>query len=68
MFLRGAGVFVGAAKHLHGTAHEPLLVDAMSSEALTTSEIEGEFLDRVSVQSSIQRQLGFFADRRRASG
>jgi hypothetical protein len=38
----------------------------MSTEALTTSEIEGEILDRASVQSSIQRQLGLAADNRRA--
>jgi Fic family protein len=41
------------------------LVDEMSIEALTTSEIEGEFLNRASVRSSIQWQLGLAADRRR---
>jgi Fic family protein len=39
-------------------------VDAISSEALTTSEIEGEILDRVSVQSSVRRQFGLDADNR----
>ena len=39
----------------------------MSTEALTTSEIEGEILDRASVQSSIQRQLGLAAENRRAT-
>jgi len=39
----------------------------MSGEAVTTSEIEGEILNRASVQSSIQRQLGLTADRRRIS-
>lgn len=39
----------------------------MSTEALTTSEIEGEILDRASVQSSIQRPLGLAADNRRAA-
>jgi Fic family protein len=37
------------------------------SEAITTSKIEGELLNRDSVQSSIQRQLGLAADKRRAS-
>jgi Fic family protein len=37
----------------------------MSLDAIMTSEIEGEFLDRASVQSSIQRQLGRAADKRR---
>src|ERR1700753_178397 len=64
-FLRGAGVLIGSAKHLDENARQQLLVDAMSVEALTTSEIEGEILHRASVQSSIQRQLGFISDRRK---
>jgi Fic family protein len=64
-FLRGAGVLVGSAKHLDEDARQQLVVDAMSVEALTTSEIEGEMLNRASVQSSIQRQLGFLFDRRK---
>src|ERR1700694_188507 len=57
-FLVGGGVFVGAAKHLGEEDRNVLTVEAMSTEALTTSEIEGEFLDRASVQSSIRRRLG----------
>jgi Fic family protein len=64
-FLRGTGVLIGSAKHLDENARQQLLVDAMSVEALTTSEIEGEILNRASVQSSIQRQLGFLSDRRK---
>ena len=64
-FLRGAGVLVGSAKHLDEDTRQQLLVDAMSTEALTTSEIEGELLNRASVQSSIQRQLGLISDRRK---
>jgi Fic family protein len=37
----------------------------MSTEAVTTSEIEGEILDRVSVQSSIRKQLGLPTEERR---
>jgi Fic family protein len=37
----------------------------MSTEAVTTSEIEGEILDRASVQSSIRKQLGLSVDERR---
>jgi Fic family protein len=37
----------------------------MSIEALTTSEIEGEILNRASVKSSVRRQLGFLSDRRK---
>src|ERR1700687_3962806 len=34
---------------------------------MRTSEIEGEILDRASVQSSIQRQLGLASDNRRVA-
>src|ERR1700722_1237232 len=66
-FLVGGGTFVGAIKHLGEEDRNQLTVEAMSTEALTTSEIEGEILDRASVQSSIQRQLGFAEDYRRAA-
>ena len=62
-FLVGGGVFVGAVKHLGEEDLNVLTVESMSTEALTTSEIEGEILDRASVQSSIGRQLGLTAAR-----
>ena len=65
--LIGAGVVIGTAKHLGEDERNQLLVEVMSGEALTTSEIEGEILNRASVQSSIQRQLGLAADKRRAT-
>jgi Fic family protein len=65
-FLLGAGVLVGAIKHLNHKDVEELTVEAMSTEALTTSEIEGEILDRASVQSSIRKQLGLAVEERRA--
>jgi Fic family protein len=64
-FLMGSGMFIGAIKHLGDEDRNQLTVEAMSTEALTTSEIEGEILDRASVQSSIQRQLGLAAEKRR---
>src|SRR5450755_3435195 len=66
-FLVGGGVFVGTIKHLGEEDRNQLTVEAMSTEALTTSEIEGEILNRASVQSSIQRQLGLATDRRRVA-
>src|SRR5215469_18861633 len=66
-FLVAGGTFVGAIKHLGEEDRNQLTVEAMSTEAVTTSEIEGEILDRASVQSSIQRQLGLAADNRRAA-
>src|SRR5258708_5420678 len=64
-FLVGAGGFAGALKHLPQSDQEQLTGEAISTEAVTTSEIEGEILDRASVQSSIRRQLGLAADSRR---
>ena len=64
-FLLGSGVFVGSVKHLHEEDKDQLIIESMSTEAVTTSEIEGEILDRASVQSSIRRQLGFSADQNR---
>ena len=64
-FLVGSGTFVGAIKHLDDEDRNQLTVEAMSTEALTTSEIEGEILNRDGVQSSIQRQLGLPTDNRK---
>ena len=58
-------MLVGTVKHLGEGEREQLVVEAMSTEAVTTSEIEGEVLDRASVQSSIRRQLGLATDNRR---
>ena len=64
-FLLGGGVLVGTVKHLPEEDRQQLTVDAMSTEAVTTSEIEGEILDRASVQSSIRKQLGLTVEERR---
>ncbi|MBK8915126.1 MAG: Fic family protein [Phycisphaerales bacterium] len=64
-FLLRGGQFLGTVRHLAAEDRDQVIVEAMSSEAVTTSEIEGELLDRHSVQSSIRRQLGLAGDRRR---
>lgn len=66
-FLLASGVFLGTVKHLGKDDRDQLTVEAMCDEAMTTSQIEGEILDRDSVQSSIQRQLGLSANRRNVS-
>src|SRR6266567_2030747 len=63
-FLIGAGTLVGAVKHLDVEEHDQITVEAISTEAVTTSEIEGEILDRAGVQSSIRKQLGLATDNR----
>lgn len=65
-FVREGGVFLGVVRHLRAEDRAQLTVEAMSTEALTTSEIEGEILDRASVQWSIRKQLGLAVDSRRA--
>ncbi len=57
-FLEQAGILIGTSSHLSKTDQVDLSVSIMSLEALYTSSIEGEILDRESVQSSIQRALG----------
>jgi len=64
-FLVGGGVFLGTAGHLGAGDRDLLTVEALSNEAIATSEIEGEILDRASVQSSIRQQLGLDTGRRR---
>ncbi len=42
-----------------------MTIETISTEALTTFEIEGEILDRASVQSSLRSEFGFEAEHRR---
>jgi Fic family protein len=63
-FLVGAGTILGAVKHLDGEERSQITIEAISTEAVTTAEIEGEILDRASVQSSIRRQFGLATDNR----
>src|SRR5438046_8696314 len=56
-FLVSGGVFVGSVRHLVKEERNQLTIEAMSTEAVTTSEIEGEILDCASVQSSLRKQL-----------
>lgn len=66
-FLKGAGVVVGSAQHLDDDTRQGLVVALMAQEMADSSAIEGELLDRASLQSSIARQLGFAADARRSN-
>jgi Fic family protein len=64
-FLLQSGVLLGALLHIRDDDKTALTVDLISNEALKTSEIEGEFLNRESVQSSIRRNFGLDTDARR---
>ncbi|MCW5621300.1 MAG: Fic family protein [Burkholderiales bacterium] len=65
MFLQHSGIVLGTMRHLPKDEHLHLVVELISTEALKTSEIEGEILDRDSVQSSLRRQFGLQSDARR---
>ncbi|WP_426418988.1 Fic family protein [Bradyrhizobium genosp. A] len=57
-FLLRSGEFIGAFKHVRPDDQENLRIELIGDEALKTSEIEGEILNRDSVQSSLRHQFG----------
>lgn len=63
-FLLGSGRLMGAWQHLENADKDQIKIDLLSDEAMKTSEIEGEYLDRASVQTSVRRQFGLTVDRR----
>ncbi len=66
-FSKNIGTVSGALKHIDSDDKELFVVELLSNEALKTSEIEGEYLDRDSIQSSIKKNLGLSADRRKVA-
>lgn len=65
-FHRNAGLILGSIRAVSTEDADELKVNLLSNEALDTSKIEGELLDRDSVQSSIRGQLGLQTDGRRS--
>ncbi len=63
-FLMRSGEFIGAFKHIGAQDQDSLKIELIGDEALKTSQIEGEILDRDSVQSSLKRQFGLGHDDR----
>jgi Fic family protein len=61
-FLLRSGEFIGAFKHIGTDDQDTLKIELIGDEAVKTSEIEGEILDRDSVQSSLRHQLGLGAE------
>src|SRR5271165_5258722 len=64
-FLLRCGEFIGAFKHVGSQDQDTLKIELISEEAIKTSEIEGEVLNRDSVQSSLRQQFGLATDGRR---
>src|SRR5215467_9738011 len=63
-FLLRSGEFIGACRHVGLDDQKTLKIELISEEAVKTSEIEGEILNRESVQSSLRQQFGLGAERR----
>jgi len=63
-FLQSSGEVIGAVRHFSEDQTDELRVELLSEEAVKTSAIEGEILDRESVQSSLRRQFGLTTNNR----
>jgi Fic family protein len=61
-FLKGAGGIFAIIKYIAEEDRENFIVEILSSEGWNTSKIEGEVLQRESLQSSIQRNLNLKAN------
>lgn len=61
-FVRQSGEFVGAFRHVRSDDQAALRIELLSEEAVKTSEIEGEILNRDSVQSSLRHAFGLGPD------
>lgn len=61
-FHHRAGKVVGAFTHLDEGERSELTIGLLGEEALSTSAIEGEVLERASVQSSLRKQFGLVSD------
>ena len=57
-FLLQSGEFMGAFRHVRADDQTALRIELLSEEAVKSSEIEGEILNRDSVQSSLRHALG----------
>ncbi|EFO30632.1 toxin-antitoxin system, toxin component, Fic family [Roseibium sp. TrichSKD4] len=66
-FLKQSGVVVGALRHITSKDKDDFIIDLISTEAIKTSAIEGEFLNRDSVQASLRRNFGLDTTAKRAT-
>lgn len=66
-FAEKTGHVSGVLKTLPDSVQKEAIIDLMVSEAVKTSEIEGEYLSRSDVMSSIRRNLGLSCDEEQAA-
>lgn len=64
-FLLDAGRLLGAFSHVSDEDRQELTIEIIGDEGLKSSAIEGEILDRDSLQSSLRRHFGLPTDARR---
>lgn len=64
-FLQQSGIMIGVVKHLRDDDRTSVVLDVMTDEAMKTSQIEGELLNRDSVQVSLRREFGLETETRR---
>lgn len=62
LFLQNAGYLLGVYQHISASEQDQIIIDLVSEEAIETSAIEGEFLDRSSVQASLRCNFGLIND------
>ena len=64
-FLQKIGGAVAVLKYLGDEKKRQFTVEILCTEGLNSAEIEGEILERESLQSSIQRHFGFITDHKK---
>ncbi len=57
-YIKASGISIGVMRHLSKKDLDEFRIEMICNEALKTSEIEGAFLDRDSLQSSICKEFG----------
>ncbi len=67
-FLLEAGSACAFLKTLNENDHKQLVVEILSLEGLESSRIEGEILDRESLQSSIKKHFGLQSNQKEQAG
>lgn len=64
-FLLRSGELLGVLRHVSTSERDELRIELIGEEALKTSAIEGELLNRDSIQASLRQQLGLGGPDRR---
>lgn len=62
LFIEKVGLVTGKWLALNDESKQESVINMMVAEAIKTSEIEGEFVSRIDVLSSIRKNLGLLSD------